>query len=63
MSEIHVDFRLYEYENAKYPFVFYNNEFSEATNLLMHQECNNDYINQKIHIGGYLHLVREVIKN
>lgn len=59
MSEIHIDFRLYEYEDAKYPFVFYNNEFSEATNLLLHQECNNDYINQKIHIGEYLHLIRE----
>ena len=59
MSEIHVDFRLFEYEDAKYPFVFYDNEFSEATNLLLHQECNNEYINQKIHIGEYLHLIRE----
>ena len=59
MSEIYVDFRLYEYEGVKYPFVFYNNDFSEATNALLFQECNADYINQKIHIGEYLHLVRE----
>jgi len=59
MAEIYVDFRLYEYEGVKYPFVFYNNEFSEATNVLLHQECNTEYINRKIHIGEYLHLVRE----
>lgn len=59
MSEIYVDFRLYEYEGVKYPLVFYNNELSEATNYLLLQECNADYINQKIHIGEYLHLVRE----
>lgn len=59
MAEIYVDFRLYEYEGIKYPLVFYNNVFSEITNNLLYQECNNDYINQKKHIGEYLYLVRD----
>lgn len=59
MGEIYVDFRLYEYEGHKYPLVFHNESISTATNELLLQESNSTYCKQKVHIGEYLHLVRE----
>lgn len=59
MGEIYVDFRLYEYEGQKYPLVFFNDKISIETNELLIQKCNTTYISRKIHLGEYLHLVRE----
>ena len=59
MSEVYVDFRLYECDGKKYPLVFYNDEVSVPTNNLIFKDCNSNYINHKIHIGEYLYLVRE----
>lgn len=59
MGEAYVDFRLYEYNDNKYPLVFYNEEVSQVTNDLLFQQCNSDYVAHKIHIGEYLYLVRK----
>lgn len=63
MSEIYVDFKLYELDGVKYPFAFFNNEFSKVTNDLLYHESNSEYINSKIHLGEYLFLVKESHKN
>ena len=59
MGEAYVDFRLYEYNGKKYPIVFYQDELSLKTNVLLFNECNAHFIKDKVHIGEYLYLVRE----
>ena len=59
MGEAYVDFRLYEFEGQKYPIVFYKDEVSLKANDLLFNECNAQYVREKIHIGEYLYLVRE----
>lgn len=59
MGEAYVDFRLYEYNGQKYPIVFYKNEVSLNANDLLFNDCNAQYVRDKIHIGEYLYLVRE----
>lgn len=59
MGESYVDFRLYEYNDQKYPIVFYQNEVSLKANDLLFNDCNTQYVRDKIHIGEYLYLVRE----
>lgn len=59
MGEAYVDFRLYEYSGKKYPIVFYQDELSLKTNALLFNECNAHLIQDKVHIGEYLYLVRE----
>ena len=59
MGEASVDFRLYEFDGQKYPIVFYKDEVSSKTNDLLFNECNAQYVREKIHIGEYLYLVRE----
>jgi hypothetical protein len=59
MGEAYVDFRLYEFDGQKYPIVFYKDEVSSKTNDLLFNECNAQYVREKIHIGEYLYLVRE----
>ena len=59
MGEAYVDFRLYEFDGQKYPIVFYKDEVSLKANDLLFNECNAQYVREKIHIGEYLYLVRE----
>lgn len=59
MGEAYVDFRLYEYNGKKYPIVFYQDEVSLKANDLLFNDCNAQYVRDKIHIGEYLYLVRE----
>lgn len=59
MGEAYVDFRLYEYNGKKYPLVFYQDEVSLKANDLLFNDCNAQYVRDKIHIGEYLYLVRE----
>lgn len=59
MGETYVDFRLYEFDGQKYPIVFYKDEVSLKANDLLFNECNAQYVREKIHIGEYLYLVRE----
>ena len=59
MGEAYVDFRLYEYKGQKYPIVFYQDEISLKANDLLYNNCNAQYVRDKIHIGEYLYLVRE----
>lgn len=59
MGEAYVDFRLYEYEEQKYPIVFYKDKVSLKANDLLFNDCNTLYVREKIHIGEYLYLVRE----
>lgn len=61
MGEIYIDFRLYEHEAQKYLLAFYDDKISVPTNDLLIQKCNITYINHKIHIAEYLHLVRKSI--
>lgn len=63
MGEAYVDFRLYEFDGQKYPIVFYKDEVSLKANDLLFNECNAQYVREKIHIGEYLYLVRESGKN
>lgn len=59
MGEAYVDFRLYEYNGQKYPIVFYQDEVSLKANDLLFDDCNSQYVHEKIHIGEYLYLIRE----
>lgn len=59
MGETYVDFRLYEYNGKKYPLVFYKDEVSLKSNNLLFNDCNSQYVQNKVHIGEYLYLVRE----
>lgn len=59
MGEIFIDFRLYELNGDKYPLIFHNDNLSLIANDLLFLGNNKKYINNKIHIGEYLYLVRE----
>lgn len=59
IGEAYVDFRLYEYNGQKYPIVFFQDEVSLKANDLLFNDCNAQYVRDKIHIGEYLFLVRE----
>lgn len=59
MGEAYVDFRLYEYDGQNYPIVFYEDEVSSKANDLLFNDCNAQYVREKVHIGEYLFLVRE----
>ena len=59
MGDAYVDIRLYEYAGQKYPIVFYQNEVSLNANDLLFDNCNAKYVQEKIHIGEYLYMIRE----
>ena len=59
MGEAYIDFRLYELDGNKYPLIFYKDELSLKTNELLFDKRNERIVNEKIHIGEYLYLVRE----